>query len=291
MTNDPAVSFIPSITVSGSILNVFWTETRNGNSEIYSKRSTDSGLNWGADTRLTNDSASSWFSASAVSGSNWHLVWSDNRDGNDETYYKRSTDGGASWGADVRLTFDSADSFRPSVSLSGTDVNVIWTDNRDGNYEIYYKRSTDEGISWGNDQRLTKAPGDSYNATISSSGSGLHVAWWDARDGNQEIYYKHNPQNIILHVSLLIEGFYNVQNNLMNMNDTVRAYLRSTVIPYTIVDSAVSVIDSHIYFGKLYIFKCFFRILLYCYINTETVLKRGVSPAVNGLQKGIQHYL
>ena len=100
---------------------------------------------WQPDVRLTNDSAYSQTSNSnawcvASSGSVVHVVWDDNRDGNMEIYYKRSTDAGLTWGADTRLTNDAASSRFPSVAVSGSVVHVVWTDERDGNYEIYYKR-------------------------------------------------------------------------------------------------------------------------------------------------------
>jgi hypothetical protein len=77
----------------------------------------------------------------AVSGLNVHTIWYDERDGNREIYYKRSTDFGLSWSADTRLTFNSATSLDPRVCVSGPNVHVVWRDIRDGNWEIYYKRN------------------------------------------------------------------------------------------------------------------------------------------------------
>jgi hypothetical protein len=70
---------------------------------------------------------------------------------------------------------------------------VVWIDSRDGNYEIYYKRSTDAGATWSSDTRLTNAPLNSWWASISAADSVVHVLWTDYRDGNYEIYYKRNP--------------------------------------------------------------------------------------------------
>jgi hypothetical protein len=50
---------------------------------------------WEPDVRLTNDPASSFTTwansvhAIATSGDTVHIVWYDDRDGNDEIYYKR----------------------------------------------------------------------------------------------------------------------------------------------------------------------------------------------------------
>jgi hypothetical protein len=190
LTNNTASSAQPSVTVSGSFVHVVWSDGRDGNPEIYYKRSTDAGISWGTDTRLTNSTGESYFSFVAVSGSVVHVVWGDNHDGNDEIYYKRSTDEGVSWGTDTRLTNNIAPSLSPSFTVSGSVVHVVWYDYRDGNQEIYYKRSTDAGVSWGADTRLTNNSAESKYPSVALSGSFVHVVWTDERDGNWEIYYK-----------------------------------------------------------------------------------------------------
>ena len=189
----------PSVAVSGNVVHVVWRDDRDGNLEIYYKRSVDRGSGWGSDTRLTNNSFSSVIPSVSVSGSNVHVVWYDSRDensenGNDEIYYKRSTDGGISWGADTRLTDNSFRSEFPSVAASGLNVHVVWCDSRDGNHEIFYKHSTDGGISWGSDAQLTNSAANFFCGFpfVAVSGKIVHVVWSDNRDGNSEIYYKRN---------------------------------------------------------------------------------------------------
>ncbi len=190
LTNNNAISFQPSVAVSGSIVHLVWMDERDGNLEIYYKRSSDGGVNWGTDTRLTNDPSGSRHPSLAVSGSVVHVVWMDSRDGNWEIYYKRSSDGGISWGADTRLTNNTAFSWYPSVAVSGSVVHTVWEDSRDGNVEIYYKRSSDGGVSWGIDTRLTNNPNLSWRPSVAVSGLFVHVVWEEERDGNWEIYYK-----------------------------------------------------------------------------------------------------
>jgi hypothetical protein len=192
LTNNPAVQWYPSVSASGSGLYVVWQDARDGNEEIYGKRSSDGGLSWGADTRLTNQTADSQNPSVSVFASTVDIVWFDNRDGNQEIYFNRSTDNGLSWGADTRLTSNSATSWYPSISESASDVFVAWYDDRDGNNEIYYKRSTNGGVSWGADTRLTNNSFSSFDPSIAVSGSKIHVAWVDWRDGNREIYYKYS---------------------------------------------------------------------------------------------------
>lgn len=99
---------------------------------------------WQADQRLTNDpneSRCATTKAVAASGALVHLVWFDERDANDEIYYKSLVNNGVTWSPDERLTVDGATSFYNSISVSGSAVHVTWYDNRNGNWEVYYKRN------------------------------------------------------------------------------------------------------------------------------------------------------
>ena len=220
LTSNSAISQYPSVSVFGSVVHVVWRDDRDGNYEIYYKRSTDGGLSWGADTRLTNNSAASGLPSVSVSGSVVHIVWYDNRDENWEIYYIRSTDGGTSWGADTRLTNNTSVSLSPSVTVSGSVVHVVWDDGRDGSHpEIYYKRSTDGGTSWGADFRLTNNPANSFSPFVSVSGSVVHVVWRDERDGNFEIYYKRDPTGNpvgIINYNSEIPGEFSLSQNYPN---------------------------------------------------------------------------
>ncbi|MFA5012581.1 MAG: exo-alpha-sialidase [Ignavibacteria bacterium] len=194
LTNNPDImTGDASIAISGSIVHVVWNDYRDGNLEIYYRSSTNAGSTWGAVTRLTNDPSTSLYPCISIFGSVVHVVWQDNRDGNLEIYCKRSTDGGISWGADTRLTNNTAGSVYSSIAVSSSVVHVVWQDNRDGNLEIYCKRSTDGGISWGADTRLTNNTGSSEYSSVAVSGSVVHVVWSDDRDGHYEIFYKRNP--------------------------------------------------------------------------------------------------
>lgn len=189
LTNNTGDSQYPSIAVSGSAVHIAWQDSRDGNFEIYYKRSTDAGITWGADTRLTNAAYESWNPSMSVSGASVNIVWQDRRDVNDEIYTKRSADGGNTWEADIRLTNNSDVSTLPSVTISGSVVHTVWDDTRDGNAEIYYKRSTDGGVSWGADTRLTFNSATSNSASVTVSGSIVHVTWQDRRF-DWEIFYK-----------------------------------------------------------------------------------------------------
>jgi hypothetical protein len=196
LSNNTSASDFPSVSVSGSIVHVVWRDNRDGYDDIYYKRSTDNGSNWGSETQLTNSPAQSDGPSVSASGSFVHVAFHKFLgSGNVKIYYKRSTDNGASWEADVQLTNSSGTSYEPSISVSGSVVHLVWRDDRDGNFEIYYKRSTDNGTNWSTDTRLTNASGDSWYPSVSVSNSFIHTVWQENRDGNFEIYYKRSTDS------------------------------------------------------------------------------------------------
>ncbi|MDQ3021907.1 MAG: PQQ-dependent sugar dehydrogenase [Bacteroidota bacterium] len=62
--------------------------------------------------------------------------------------------------------------------------------------------------------------------------------------GSSRIFRISNTSIITLNLKLAIQGFYNLNNNTLNISDTVKVYLHQSVAPYNIVDSSKTVIDS-----------------------------------------------
>jgi hypothetical protein len=190
LSNNESIAYNPAIAVSGSYVHVVWYDNRDGNYEEYYKRSIDGGITWDPEIRLTNNTGISMHPSISASGLNVHLVWFDNSDGNFEVYYKNSIDGGVTWSTDVRLTNTAGKSYHPAVGVSGSVVHVAWYDSTVGNWEIYYKRSTNGGLTWGADTRLTNNSAISEFPTLAVSGSIVHIVWADSRQGGGNIYYK-----------------------------------------------------------------------------------------------------
>jgi hypothetical protein len=120
-----------SIAASESQIHVVWGDNRAGHAEIYTRGSTDFGATWDTERRLSDLPFDSWVPTVAVSGNDVYAAWVDTRDGNEEEYLKRSTDGGRSWGPDTRLTHNGANSWAPSIAVSGCTVHLVWFDQRD----------------------------------------------------------------------------------------------------------------------------------------------------------------
>ncbi len=158
---------------------------------------------WEPYQRLTYAGGHSWLASVgarpiAVCGDTIHITWYDERNGNDDIYYKRSIDRGNTWGPDIQITTDSAYQAMPTIAVSGSTVHIFWTDERHHpgrirECDIYYRRSTDNGTTWLPETLLCTHPNGEYggwNPCAAVSGDTVHLVWEDDRNGDDLIHYK-----------------------------------------------------------------------------------------------------
>lgn len=148
---------------------------------------------WSAPQRLTWTSGKSSHPVIAVAACGFlHVAWYDSTSGNNEIYYKRSTDAGATWSAPKRLTWNSGSSYRVVITAdSSSGVYLVWQDDYSGSEEIYFKKSTDSGVTWSKFKRMTWNTNSSLSPFITTDSNGyVHVAWHENPSANYEIFYK-----------------------------------------------------------------------------------------------------
>jgi hypothetical protein len=186
------------VAVDGANVYCVWSDARNGGTDIYFNRSTDGGVTWQlSDVRLDTDLSGAADSADpqiARSGRTLFVVWEDSRGGGRDIYLQRSDDAGETWlVADVRLDSDApgeALSEDPVLGVDGTSVHVAWEEERDGQRDVYYRGSTDDGDTFRPEVVLNTNPGASYSdrPRLAVSGSRVYVAWKDNRAGAYDIH-------------------------------------------------------------------------------------------------------
>lgn len=128
----------------------------------------------------------------AASGSGVHVVWQEGWNPWEhefpEIYHARSTDSGASWESQHRLTVDSAPSENPCVAAASPYVYVTWQDLRVVPTGIFFKRSTDDGATWCDDRQVPEATGS--NPIICADDSVLHLVYVGWRMNRTDVFYR-----------------------------------------------------------------------------------------------------
>ncbi len=190
----------PSIAVRSSTVYALWADDRTGDMEIYLDRSTNGGATWGTDILVNANGVSTRQDTPDL------LVLSDGsllaswRDGADraahgyDIFAARSTDGGLTWTAPVRVTDDgsSIDQHDPTLADAGQGIAyLLWRQLDNGKLNLWYAYSRDGGLTWSD--ALPLDPGGSgiehelSSAAADASGH-VYAAWADRREGGGRVY-------------------------------------------------------------------------------------------------------
>lgn len=135
----------PRAACCGDTIHLVWYQTYPVYHEVYYKRSTDAGLTWSDDTRLSvEDRTYSVLPQITVVDTTIHAIWYDwGGGGYYGLKYRKSTDGGLSWGSIDSLTpkmgYSSIQSYGDTVYVSGINGSTG---------DLYFIKSTDSGNNW-----------------------------------------------------------------------------------------------------------------------------------------------
>jgi hypothetical protein len=202
ISNNTANSYFPGLAVSedknsfgNDSVHLVWTDNSTGSGDILYKRSADNGTSFSSTRNLSNNSGNSTAAQIASYQDNVYVVWEDATTGNGDIYFKKSVDNGTSFGNIENLSNNTSSSDLFHIAVSGSNIYVVWTDNATGNGDIYFKKSVDNGTSFGNIENLSNDNGKSYGARIVISGNNVYVVWNDGSTGKGDIYFKRSADN------------------------------------------------------------------------------------------------
>jgi hypothetical protein len=95
----------------------------------------------------------------------------------------------------TNLTNNPNDSVYGQIEASSeNNVNIVWQDSVPGptgrNYDIFFKRSSDAGTSFGKEINLSNNNGFSEHPQLATSGNNVYVVWADnSFSANREILF------------------------------------------------------------------------------------------------------
>jgi hypothetical protein len=128
---------------------------------------------------LSNNDGDSTDPQVEATGNKVYIVWKDESKGNGDILFRRSTDGGKSFDKTINLSNNNGESSDPKISKSGNNVYVVWRDDSTGDGDIYFRRSTSNGDSFGSTKNLSNDPNESRDPEVAAIGNKVYVAWID----------------------------------------------------------------------------------------------------------------
>jgi hypothetical protein len=140
---------------------IIWSEQ---DSDIMFKRNA---ISFDPTINLSNTTGKSSGPAMAAFENNVYVVWTDESPGYSGIRYRKSTDGGASFGRNMLL--DPYYGSFAAVAVSGNNVYVVYNSPVTGNSEILYKKSTNGGDSFGGTVNISNTTENSYSPRVAAS--------------------------------------------------------------------------------------------------------------------------
>jgi len=202
---DPSVTFqgYLSIAAEGDLVCVAWEESNAILDSLRFSASADKGLTWSLDTIIAFGPGmqdASWVSLDVDDRGEVHAAWVAADDmGVSSVAYSHSKDHGATWSVPAKVSDapSSTTYAAHSVTILASSglVYAVWSDNRNGDYDIFSSWSADDGVTWGdsvlyNDVRVddTDENGDTSDDSTFQAASaaamdqdGVYVIWADNR--------------------------------------------------------------------------------------------------------------
>jgi prepilin-type N-terminal cleavage/methylation domain-containing protein len=199
---------LPDIKVDNSgDLYVSWNDNSNGNQDSFliKRASADGGDLWGGSKKIdtqadSKDQTNPRIALSKIaSPQNIIVVWSDNRNTQTDIFlkiYDINKNNVLSPEIKVNTNFEptGTNQYSPTLAIDSSDnIYVAWTDERNGNKDVYAQKYNLGGINqWASDifiGSLSASTSEQYSPAVAiDSSDNIYLSWTDERNGNKDVY-------------------------------------------------------------------------------------------------------
>jgi hypothetical protein len=177
---------------------VAWGDDRNEPS-IFFQKFDSTGAMVGSNIKLSQDGVSGFKDNPALSvneNGDFDAVWSDHRGTSYDIYYQKVVSGDIS-GSNYKLNDDLEGAIQKEPAITeDLDKNFIiaWTDQRNGNDDIYIKKFTRFGDLVFSERRVNTSFSPCAQPDLATDGSrNILVVWQDSRDGLNIYAQRYDP--------------------------------------------------------------------------------------------------
>lgn len=138
---------------------------------------------WTNPRQVTNSSGVATNACLAIDNSGLMcFFWDDDSSGREHVLVRISRDNGLSFGLSQDLTSSSVQARNPSV-FSNNGIYLSWeSEASPGKYQICWRKSCDNGLSWTSEQAISDPAENSLNPSITAGEAFVYAAWIDAQN-------------------------------------------------------------------------------------------------------------
>jgi hypothetical protein len=143
-------------------------------------------VSWSPVQRLTlTRNGTVWDSLVTAGASSAHVAYQEARGGILGIYYRRSTNSGTTWAEPVRLSDPAGrGAWAANLAVYGTTIDAVYIETQPGATVAWYRRSTNNGATWGSPLRLSSTTGLADFPQVARDSAGrVLVAWTDGKNG------------------------------------------------------------------------------------------------------------
>jgi hypothetical protein len=194
---DDTEQVLPDVVVdSGGKVHVAW-EDRRDDRDIRTSTTPVSALAFGASVLVNDDGGSSWQEEPSIAvdeQDNVYIAWYDRRDTDPYVYLAKSTNGGQTYGSNVKVSGSTvAPQFEPEITIVGGIIYCVWQDGRTGiARDIYFASAPSDTLAFGSSVKVNSGMTNTNQRApalyVEQDGT-IHVVWQDFRDGVFDVYY------------------------------------------------------------------------------------------------------
>ena len=180
----------PAVAFDGTNYLVVWEDLRSGG-DLYGARVSPTGTMLDGSGFVISAAAGGQLNpVVGFDGTNYLVVWQDNRSGASDIYGARVSTGGTVLdGAGIAISTAASSQQDPAMVFAGTSYLVAWSDFRNGQSDVYASLVSTAGVVLSPlGTSVSGGTGTQTLPAVAFDGTNSLVVWQDPRAGNLDIF-------------------------------------------------------------------------------------------------------
>jgi len=223
--NGTTVQYYPSVAVSANgYVGIVWMDRRNGNEDIYMQMYDNYGSKLCYNVKVNDDGGTATQSNPSCHFNSLNeliVTWQDWRNSNWDIYLQKYSSGATPQGINIKVNDDPGGytQANPNIKVKYNDeFLVVWSDNRNGNSDIYAQRYNSSSVPYGSNVKINKDTttiNQYYPLVASDTTDRLCITW---RENNLIAQYFDHDLNNISDTLILNDTLSDIWSHSMSMS-------------------------------------------------------------------------